>query len=112
MVADESKLVEKLGTKAELPVELAPYGSRHTLRELREQCRGVSLKSLAGAHFVSDNGNYVALMDFRPQGIDRPADVDAEVKGTLGVLETGLFLGMARRAFVAGKGGVHEVGRR
>ena len=65
---------------------------------------------MSGAqNYVTDNGNYIF-----DAGL--PADFDAHelerrIKGTLGVVDTGLFLGMAERAFVAAPDGVRELVR-
>jgi ribose 5-phosphate isomerase A len=112
VIADESKLVKKLGTRSPLPVEVARFGWKYALHQLREKCRAVRIKEQDGKPFITDNGNYIAEMQFGPEGIDDPKALNADIVATVGVLETGLFLGMATRALVAGAAGVRELRRR
>jgi len=111
VIVDESKMVKKLGTRSPLPVEVARFGWKYALHQLRELCRAVKLKEEGGKPFVTDNGNFIAEMMFAPEGIRDPREMDAEVVSTVGVLETGLFLGLATRALVAGPSGIRELRR-
>ncbi|WP_414656443.1 ribose 5-phosphate isomerase A [Deinococcus sp. VB343] len=109
IIADHTKLVQKLGEKAPLPIEIVPFGFLSTVERLREFLPGGRLRMNGARNYVTDNGNYI----FDAQ---LPADFDARdlerrVKGTLGVVDTGLFLGMAERAFVAAPDGVQELMR-
>lgn len=109
IIADHTKLVQKLGEKAPLPIEIVPFGFLSTVERLREFLPGGRLRMNGAQNYVTDNGNYI----FDAQ---LPADFDARdlerrVKGTLGVVDTGLFLGMAERAFVAAPDGVQELVR-
>lgn len=109
IIADHTKLVQKLGEKAPLPIEIVPFGFLSTVERLREFLPGGRLRMNGARNYVTDNGNYI----FDAQ---LPADFDARdlerrVKGTLGVVDTGLFLGMAERAFVAAPDGVQELVR-
>ena len=101
VVADESKLVKKLGEKAPLPVEVLPFGHRKTMRELEEfGCRVIK------RDLITDNGNWVVDCYFEnpfPEPLRKFAE---EIKGITGVVEHGLFLGMADVAFVAGRSGL------
>lgn len=109
IIADHTKLVQKLGEKAPLPIEIVPFGFLSTVERLREFLPGGRLRMNGARNYVTDNGNYI----FDAQ---LPADFDARdlerrIKGTLGVVDTGLFLGMAERAFVAAPDGVQELMR-
>ncbi|MDO4246333.1 MAG: ribose 5-phosphate isomerase A [Deinococcus sp.] len=109
IIADHTKLVQKLGEKAPLPIEIVPFGFLSTVERLREFLPGGRLRMNGAQNYVTDNGNYI----FDAQ---LPADFDARdlerrIKGTLGVVDTGLFLGMAERAFVAAPDGVQELVR-
>ncbi|GHF99612.1 ribose-5-phosphate isomerase A [Deinococcus piscis] len=109
IIADHTKLVQQLGEKAPLPIEIVPFGFLSTIERLREFLPGGRLRMSGAQNYVTDNGNYI----FDAQ---LPADFDARelerrIKGTLGVVDTGLFLGMAERAFVAAPGGVQELVR-
>ena len=109
IIADHTKLVTRLGEKAPLPIEILPFGFLSTIERLRDFLPGGRLRMSGAQNYVTDNGNYI----FDAQ---LPADFDARelerrIKGTLGVVDTGLFLGMAERAFVAAPDGVQELVR-
>ena len=107
VVADSTKLVEVLG-KFPLPVEiiqmalplvepkLAGLGFTPKLRQKKD----------ASGPYVTDEGNYI--LDCWSTGIAEPESTAAEIRSIIGVVEHGLFLGMATLALVAGEDGVKE----
>lgn len=99
LIGDSSKHVATLGDKAPVPVEVAAFGWRRTAKRLADLGAVPSLRLAAGQPFVSDNGNLILDCSF-PGGL-HPAALSRELCDVPGVLEHGLFLGMARRAFVA-----------
>jgi ribose 5-phosphate isomerase A len=126
VVADSSKLVEVLG-KFPLPVEvvkmalplveprLAGLGLNPKLRMAKSMSQG-SAKAEALAYleaegtpqpYLTDEGNYI--LDCACGRIDEPEVIAAEIRGIVGVVEHGLFLGMATLALIAGEDGVKEV---
>lgn len=112
VIADHTKLVAYLGEKAPLPVEIARFGFLSTIERLRKlnvAGAGLSgrLRQPGAQPYVTDNGNYIFDAQL-PEGTD-PAVLERQLKGTLGVIETGFFLGMAERAFVATEAGVVEL---
>lgn len=109
IIADHSKVVERLGQKAPLPVEILPFGFLSTIERLREVVPGGRLRQPGAQPFVTDNGNYIYDAQL-PESFD-PHALERQLKGTLGVVETGFFLDMATRAFVAAPGGVRELER-
>lgn len=105
VVADDSKLVIALGTHAPLPVEVVIFGLKPTERHLHALgCVPVLRRDATGAMFVTDEGN--AILDCRFLSIPEPAALSAAIHAVPGVVDHGLFIGMAARAFVAGAGGV------
>lgn len=102
IVVDRSKLVPRLGTRSPLPVEVVPFGVRHTLRRLRGVCGVTSaeVRSLHGAKFITDNGNLIIDLMFG-EGIPDAEKTMVEVECVHGVVESGLFLGMADQVIVA-----------
>lgn len=107
LIGDASKLVAHLGEKAPLPVEVVRFGRLRTERLLAE-LGGEVRQRLAGTEpFVTDNGNLVYDIHFQAP-FDAPS-LAARLANTPGVVEHGLFLGMAERAFVATATGVDEV---
>jgi ribose 5-phosphate isomerase A len=93
-----------------LPVEVAKFGlaaTRNMLSALAAEvgCEGeIRLRTDGGQPFVTDNGNYV--LDCAFGRIDDPEALDTALKRVPGVLENGLFLGIADAAVVAGPDGV------
>ncbi|AWN23537.1 ribose 5-phosphate isomerase A [Deinococcus irradiatisoli] len=114
IVADYTKLVTRLGEKAPLPIEVLRFGVQSTLERLRRLGAVGELRQAGSELYVTDNGNFIFDARFvgpQGQGADLAA-LERDLKGTLGVVETGLFLGLAERAFVAAPDGVQEVVRR
>lgn len=100
IIADESKRVKTLGTKGPLPVEATVFGHQSTERFLRSLgCVPVLRPAGSGVAYVTDNGNYIYDCRF-PTGIADPAALDHLLRGRAGVVETGLFIGIAKTALV------------
>jgi ribose 5-phosphate isomerase A len=111
IIADESKLVNRLGERAPVPVEVVPFGwTTHLARLDRLGANAVLRTDAAGQPFVTDGGHYILDCRFEG-GIPDPAALEAELCRMPGVVETGLFLGMAQAAVVAGEGGVRMIER-
>ncbi len=108
VVADSTKLVEKLG-KFPLPVEIVQMAlplvePKLTALGLNPKLR---MKKDDATHpFVTDEGNYI--LDCACGRIEEPEETAAELKSIVGVVEHGLFLGYATLALVAGDDGVRE----
>ncbi|WP_291426601.1 ribose 5-phosphate isomerase A [Deinococcus sp.] len=109
IIADHTKIVTRLGEKAPLPIEILPFGFLSTVERLREFLPGGRLRQPGAQPYVTDNGHYIYDAQL-PEQFD-PHALERRIKGTLGVVDTGLFLGMAERAFVAAPGGVRELVR-
>ena len=111
VIADEGKLVARLGEKAPLPVEVASFEWQVHVPFLEELGARPVLRSRDdGTPVPTDNGNYV-LDCWWDGGIPSAADVEAALRARPGVLESGLFLGMAAEAVVAGADGVRVLSR-
>ncbi len=109
IIADHSKIVEQIGEKSPLPIEIARFGFLSTVERLRQIVPGGRLRQPGAQPYVTDNGNYIYDAQLVVGG--DIAALERQLKGTLGVVETGLFLGMAERAFVASPDGVRELSR-
>ncbi len=110
IIADASKRVETLGAFP-LPVEIVRFGQVATTNLVRDiaqdaGCLGeVRMRAAQDRQpFVTDGGNYILDCSFG--AIDDPEALDEALRMVPGVVETGLFLGLADLAFVAGPGGV------
>ncbi len=116
-VVDASKLSSGLGPGFPLPVEITPFCHLHTLRVIEQLpsvrgCRAVlrmgssaSNKRDGDTVAVTDNGNYIVDLHFSEplRDVEQAAK---ELKGTVGVVEHGLFPGMAAVVLVADSHGV------
>ncbi len=98
ILADATKLVDKLGTHAPLPVEVIPFAHESHERFLRSLGAEPTLRRVGGMIFNTDNGNLI--YDCRFPGIDHPADIERRIHERAGVLGTGLFIGMATTVLV------------
>jgi ribose 5-phosphate isomerase A len=106
IVVDESKLVDRLGTRSPLPVEVVPFGWRTVEAPIRELGGEPRLRETDdGEPFVTDGAHYILDCAF-PGGIDDPLAVEARLHALPPVVETGLFLGMADTVVVGGADGV------
>jgi ribose 5-phosphate isomerase A len=108
VIVDESKLVEKLGTHSPLPVEVVQFGWKTQARWLESLGCTPTRRGGEAQPFVTDNGNSTIDCTF-PDGIDDPADLAATLRDRVGVVEHGLFLGMASEVIVAKADGLHFI---
>jgi ribose 5-phosphate isomerase A len=111
IIVDESKLVRQLGTHAKVPVEVAQFGWQATARILTKLGAIPSLRMRRNADdpLVTDGGNYILDCAFGP--IKSAADLQRELDSVVGVVEHGLFIGLASQVFVATPSGVNRLDR-
>ncbi|CAD6254866.1 unnamed protein product [Miscanthus lutarioriparius] len=125
VIVDESKLVPRLGCTGAIPVEVIPFGAPHTLGLIRNLFDGLPgfharLRTVPAAKgedleqpFVTDNGNYIVEMFFEDGIRGDLRDISDRLLRITGVVEHGMFLGMATTVIVANKDGtVAVMGRR
>ncbi len=111
VVVDESKLVDRLGTRGPLPVEVTQFAWEAHVRWLESLgCRAELRREADGSPFVTDNHNYIVHCTF-PDGISDPVALGQTLIQRPGILEHGLFLGMATEVVVAGRDGVRVIQR-
>lgn len=105
IIVDETKLVDRLGSRYAVPVEVVPFGWQVAARNLREVGATVSIRRGDDSRlFVSDGGHYILDCTFGP--IAAPSSVEQKLNSIVGVVEHGLFLGMTSEVIVGGFGGV------
>jgi ribose 5-phosphate isomerase A len=103
IVVDESKLVRRLGERAPVPVEVVPFGWRTLLHRFERAGAQPRLRLRAdGGEYHTDGGHLIVDCAF-PDGIADAAATERALRTPAGVVETGLFLGMASAVVVAGK---------
>jgi ribose 5-phosphate isomerase A len=115
VIADQSKWVAMLG-RFPLPVEIAPFGATATRRAVEAAaaaagCPGSApiRKAPNGHAFVTDGGHW--LLDAQLQRIPDPQTLAARLSAVPGVMEHGLFIGLAWTAIVADPDGVRLIER-
>ncbi|MBY9082242.1 ribose-5-phosphate isomerase RpiA [Paenibacillus sp. HN-1] len=106
VVADESKAVRTLG-KFPLPVEIVPFAWEWTLKDILKLGCEAELRVDGSELYKTDNGNYIA--DCRFGSIDDPAAVAAALQNIPGVVEHGLFIGIAGMAIVGKSDGTIDI---
>jgi ribose 5-phosphate isomerase A len=110
VVAEAAKLVDRLGERYPLPVEVVRFGWRDTRRRLLGPLAEAVLRTdeRAGDQpYVTDEGHY--LLDCKLPADADPDVLDARIKALPGVVEHGLFLGMADQALLGRPDGSVEV---
>jgi ribose 5-phosphate isomerase A len=105
VVADETKLVGRLGSLGSVPVEIVPFGWETTERKLREIGASPSLRLAAdNKPYLTDGGHYIMSCAFGP--MDNPKQVAHHLDHIVGVVEHGLFLDFATEAIIASRSGL------
>jgi ribose 5-phosphate isomerase A len=107
VIADHTKIVNHLGEKVSVPIEIVKFGFESTIQRLKNYGEPI-LRRKTGEIFITDNGNYIADLKFSN---DDAAKLSLELKQVFGVVETGFFIGMATRAIVAFESEVKEFKR-
>ncbi len=108
IIVDESKLSARLGTTWALPVEVVPFGWGAQARWITALGAKVSLRLREnGEPLHTDQGNYLLDCNFGP--IDDLETLAAQLSTRVGIVEHGLFLGMATDLIVAGADGIRHI---
>lgn len=101
VVVEDEKLTDHLGERHALPVEIVRFGWRETRRELLKLVPSASLRRGAdGREFVSDEGHFVVDCDLEARGGEGLPALAAALKALPGVVEHGLFFGVADEVLV------------
>jgi len=110
IVVDESKLVPALGTHWAVPVEVIPFGYSTQVEYLKSIGAEVKVRTGAdGNPFKTDQGNLILDCNFGP--IAAPAELADKLKRRTGVVEHGLFIGLATEVMIARPNGIQEIKR-
>lgn len=112
VIADESKRVSHLGAFP-LPIEIVLFGGAATLAKIEKAaakagCRGeLKLRAREGKPFITDNGNLICDASFGR--IDDPHQLASMLSAVPGVVEHGLFIGLASLALIASQNGIETL---
>ena len=99
IVADETKLSERLGENRTIPLEVLPFAVPVVMLKIKGIGGNPRLREKnTGGPYITDNGNFILDVDFGP--IDNPEELDKKLKSIPGIVETGLFIGMANIAYI------------
>jgi len=114
VIADATKEVRTLGAFP-LPVEIDRFGARSTVLHIERASRGLGLigpltlrEAAPGERFITDGGHYIVDCAFG--AIDAPEALSARLSAIPGVVDHGLFIGLATAIFIAGAEGVRIIG--
>ena len=110
IVIDKTKLVPALGTRRPLPVEVVPFGWRAQSVFLEKLGAKVTLrKGPAGGPFRTDAGHFILDCVFGP--IEDPSALASRLEARAGIVEHGLFLGLASDVIAATRSGIQHLTR-
>lgn len=101
VIADASKKVAKLGLGFPLPVEVATFAHEAQVSFLKSLgCEPKLRVKVDGSEYLTDNGNVIYDCKFA-SGIDDPATLETTLHSRAGIVEAGLFVGLADVALIA-----------
>lgn len=113
VIADESKLVDRLGTKSPVPIEVIPMAWRRVSNMVRVLGGEPKLRDggdRKDGPLITDNGNFI--IDARFEEIADPRALEFELKRIPGVVEVGLFVNLANAAYIGSDKEVKKIERR
>jgi ribose 5-phosphate isomerase A len=111
IAVDEHKLVSHLGDRAKVPVEVAQFGWQATAHKLARLKAAPTLRLGAeGKPFVTDGGNYI--LDCAFGRIEDANALERELDSVVGVIEHGLFIGLAALVVIGASTGVKRLDRK
>jgi len=105
IVADETKLVEKLGENHPIPIEIVPFAAKYVISRIEELGGKPKIREAKGkvGPVITDNGNYILDVTFKQ--IENLTELNEKLKLITGIVETGLFLNLAHQAYLGKKDG-------
>jgi ribose 5-phosphate isomerase A len=110
VIVDESKRSKRLGSRWPLPIEVLPFARQVEENYLKSLGATIKLRrSPDGGPFVTDEGNFILDADFGP--MENPEALSRMLNLRAGIVEHGLFIGLASEVIVSGKGGIEHLRR-
>jgi ribose 5-phosphate isomerase A len=107
VVVDDEKIVDRLGERFPIPIEIAQFGWQATAAALERLGTRPELRQVEGRTFVTDGGNFILDCPFG--SIPEPERLEQAINMTVGVVENGLFLGRSAAVIVASESGVETM---
>lgn len=109
IIVDDSKLSPRLGTRWPVPIEVIPF-AWGALARFIESLGGQPARRLKdGKPYLTDQGNFILDSRFGP--LERPAELAEQLQRRAGIVEHGLFLGLATDCIVAAADGIKHLTR-
>lgn len=109
-IVDDTKLRGPIGSFCPVPIEVTPFGWQVTRRHIEALGAEAVLRPGTGDQpYVTDGGNFI--LDGQFGAIADAAALDEAIRRIVGVIETGLFIGIATQVIVAGAGGIEILAR-
>jgi ribose 5-phosphate isomerase A len=109
ILAGEEKIVPRLGARMSVPVEVVPFAAPVSKRNLEALGGDVRLRLSEGRPFVSDNGNHI--LDAKFGSIGDASELERRIDALPGVVDNGLFIGMADLVLVQSESGFRRMSR-
>lgn len=110
VVVDERKLVGELGIHGKVPVEVVPFGWKSTSKRVEQLGARTTLRLRGDGEIFRTNGGHY-ILDCAFGMISSSRDLQTNLDSIVGVIEHGLFLGIARQVVVGGAEGVRILDR-
>jgi ribose 5-phosphate isomerase A len=104
IIIDETKVVKMLGIDFSLPVEVVKFGWTLTKNKLKEFNCNVELRKIMNNPYITDNSNYIIDCEF--DRIKDPEQLEIDINNIPGVVENGLFIGLADEIIVGSTQGI------
>jgi ribose 5-phosphate isomerase A len=111
IIVDENKLSPQLGTHFSLPVEVIPFAWKPVADYVSSLGADVTLrKNNEGSAYTTDQNNFILDCNFGP--ISDPKELALKLSQRAGIVEHGLFLGLATEVIVATENGIRHLKRK
>jgi ribose 5-phosphate isomerase A len=109
VISDSTKVRDRIGGGFPLPVEIVPFGWEATFRRLQDRTPHATLRPAKDGTgpYLTDGGHYI--VDCLFETIDNAGSLERDLNSIVGVVEAGLFVGLAKEAFIADPEGVYRL---
>ncbi len=109
ILATPEKRVDKLASRTHIPIEVVPFAEVVVVRAFKALGGDPCVRMAGEARYLTDNGNLI--IDTKLAPLPDPRAMDAQLRAVPGVVDTGLFLGMADEVLIGTQSGVERLVR-